>query len=369
MAPPRRVTVFIDSLLGGGAERIAVEAAAALDPDRYVPHLLVARTSGPLAELVQRHGLDHTILGRRRAVEPRAFARARRVVAASDLLHAHKFAGSMWGALLARTAHRPLVAHEHTFEGLRSRARVVGYRFWIAPTATAIVCVSTPVADALAADGVPRRLLRVVPNGVPLDAALPRDAARQALGLSSDAPVIGMIGRLRPEKRHELALEALARLRADGHRVVLCLVGNGPRAPALRQRADELGVADLVVWAGERPSAGTLVRAFDVTLLCSSFEGMPLAALEALVAGVPMVATAVGSLPELLADGGGRLVAPAGDPRELAAALADVLDGSSQPASSGSEATERARARFGLDRLARELEGVYDEALAGNPRR
>ena len=248
----RRVTVLIDSLIPGGAERIAVDAAASLDPERYVAHLLVTRHSGSLEARVRDAGLEFTILGRRRGFHPRLFARARAIVAGSELLHAHKFAGSAWGSLLARAAGRPLVAHEHTFDGSTSRQRALVYRGLIAPTARRILCVSTGVAASLRADGVPAGKLEVVPNGVPVDGLLDRVAARAALGLG-DGPVVGMVARLRPEKRHELALEAIASIDRN---VVLCVVGDGPLAEALRAKAGDLAVEQRVVWPGSVTTRG-----------------------------------------------------------------------------------------------------------------
>jgi glycosyltransferase involved in cell wall biosynthesis len=360
-AGPRNVTILIDSLLGGGAERVAVEAALALDSDRYIPHLLVTRHTGPLEERLAVAGASYTILDRTGSFGPRLFGRARRVVRGTDLLHAHKFEGSMWGSLLARSARRPLVTHEHTFTGASSLRRTIGYRAMIAPSATRIICVSEGVAASLRADGIRPDKLEVIPNGVPIDVALERDAARAELGLDTRRAVIGIVARLRPEKRHELALEALASLRTQGEDVVLCAVGDGPRLAELRSMSEELGVADAVVWAGELSSAQRLLGAFDVLLLCSSYEGMPLAALEALVAGVPIVSTAVGAMPELLADGSGTIVDD--EPGAIAAAIRATLERSAAGDGSDDARRERLRRAYGIDRVARDLQRIYDEVL------
>lgn len=356
---PRKVVVMIDSLLGGGAERIAIELAGALDPDRYRPHLLVTRHSGPLQQLVRDAGLECTVLERRGAVDLGALRRARAIVRSSDLLHAHKFEGAMLGALVARAAGRPMVAHEHTFNGRPNAKRRLAYRHLIAPAARRIVCVAPSIAESLVAYGVPAELLKVIPNGVPTGIALEREAAREELRLSPSGIVIGIVGRLRPEKRHDLALEAFALLRREGRDVTLCCVGDGPELDELRTLGATLGVLDHVSWAGERPNAGRLVRAFDVVVLCSDYEGMPLAALEALVAGVPLVATAVGSLPELVSHGGGRVVMP-GDARALADALAVELD--ELDLERNDRASASARELFGLKRAAAALQQVYDQA-------
>ena len=137
-----------------------------------------------------------------------------------------------------------------------------------------------------------------------------RSAARRELALSPTAFVVGIVARLRPEKNHEILLRATARLVADNRDVTICAVGDGPRRAYLEHLAKDLGVADRLVWAGERTEAGRLVTAFDIAVLCSAWEGLPLAALEAMVAGVPVIATAVGGLPDLLVGGAGVLVPP-----------------------------------------------------------
>lgn len=353
---------MIDSLLGGGAERVAVEAALALDPERYVPHLLVTRHTGPLEGRLEGSGVGYTILGRRGAFGPRHLAHARQVIRRGDLLHAHKFEGGAWGAVLARSARRPLVTHEHTFTGVSTRRRTVLYRRLIGPTAARIVCVSGGVAASLLAEGVAEEKVAVVPNGVPVHGILDRGAARTELGLEPESPVVGLVARLRVEKRHELALEVLAKLRAGGDDVVLCAVGDGPRSDELRRLARSLGVDDAVVWAGERRDAYRLHRAFDLTLLCSSFEGMPLAALESLVAGVPVVSTAVGALPELLRDGDGVIVDD--DPESIASGIRGVLERDvSTRETQALLRGDRARAAYGIDRMARRLEEIYDDVL------
>jgi len=362
MPAPRRVTILIDSLLAGGAERVVVQVAAALDREQFAPHVLVGRHSGPLEQLLTEDGVPFTILGRRRGFGPRALRRGVSIVRSGDLLHAHKFAGSLWGVLLARAAHRPLVAHEHTFRGVRSLGRTAGYRYWIAPAARRIVCVSEGVAASLAAEGVGADKLRVVPNGVPLDDALDRADARAELGLDPAAPVVGIVGRLREEKRHDLALEAMAGLRKRGVDAMLCAIGDGPLRGELEQLAMRLGIAGSVRWAGERPNAGRLMRAFDVTMLCSTYEGMPLAALESLVADVPVVATAVGAMPELLASGAGEVV-PAPSADALAQALAGVLAEPERVSAARQRAFAEIRARHGLAQVARATEQVYREVL------
>jgi glycosyltransferase involved in cell wall biosynthesis len=356
-----RILVLIDSLLEGGAEKAAVELACALDRDRFAPHLLVTRQSGPLQRLVDAAGLPTTVLGRTHRLSPAAYRTARRLAAESDLIHAHKLGSAVWGALLARRARVPLVVHDHNWSERPTWRKGLLLRAWVAPPAVRFLCVSAPVAEAVAAQGIPGDRVEVLPNGVALDTALPRAEARSELGLRASEFVAGIVARLRAEKAHEVVLEALAELRAAGRPIRLCVVGSGERDEELRRLADRLGIDGAVVWAGERPDAARLVSAFDASVLCSDWEGLPLAALESLAAGVPLVATAVGGLPDLLGDGAGLLVEPR-RPRALADALARLMDAPEEAANLARLGRARA-AGYELGAVARRVEAVYEGVL------
>jgi glycosyltransferase involved in cell wall biosynthesis len=360
---PVRVTTMVDSLLAGGAERVAVELACGLDRARFAPHVLVTRGDGPLRELLERADVPFTILDRSDAVDVRAWRAAHRhLVEHADLLHSHKFGSNAWGALLSRTARVPLVVHEHNFSEQASRVRSAIDRRWIATRARRVLCVSESVADIERGCGVPDRLIEVVPNGVHLDAAWPAGAARAELGLMTDSATIGIVGRLRPEKAHDVLLEAVARLSRSGSDVRLCVVGDGPRLAELQLLAARLGIDGRVTWAGERKDAATLAAAFDVGVVCSHWEGLPLAALETMAAGVPLVATRVGGLPDLLTGGAGVLVPPA-DPDALAEALRRLVDDASERRRVGAAGRARVQERYSFDALVRRIQDTYDAVL------
>ncbi len=367
MARPRPIAIQVDSLLAGGAERVAVEVACALDRTRFTPNVLVTRSTGPLAALLDEGGVRTVILDRHRGFSPGKLARAVRVVRSCELLHVHKLEGGAWGSLIARAAHRPMIAHEHIWFGEPSRTRAFLYRFIIGPTATWIVGVSDVVSRSVIADGAPAAKVRTIPNGVRLGVAISREAARAELGLPLDAKVVGIIARLRPQKRHEALLEATAMLAARGRDFITCIVGDGLLRPGLEAQAKMLGIGDRVVFAGERPEAARLAAAFDVSVICSSTEGLPLAALEAMASGVPLVATAVSALPELLEGGAGVLVPPADD-----AALADAIDAlltdAPRARAFADVALARVRERYTFEGMVAAIETLYDDVLGQSTR-
>jgi glycosyltransferase involved in cell wall biosynthesis len=357
--------MVIDTFQAGGAERIAVEVAAALDRERYSPFVLVTRQGGPLEAVLDREGIEYAILDRRRGFSPWKYRRAHHLLRAADLIHSHMLGSNLWGALLSRTTGVPLVVREPSFTGVRTRLRTYGYRWWIAPVAQRIICPSTIVAESLYEDGVPRALVQVIPNGVRTDAALPREEARVELGLDPDAFVVGIIARLREEKAHEVLFRAAARLRDEGRDINVCVVGDGPRRASLGEEASALKLDGAVTWAGERPDAKRLPAAFDVGVLCSDFEGLPVAALETLAAGTPMVCTAVGTMATILSDGAGFTV-PVRDDAALASAISKFADDRALLERAGTQAREAIRRSYEFGRMVSAFEGVYDSVLRRN---
>jgi glycosyltransferase involved in cell wall biosynthesis len=361
----RRIAMVIDSFQAGGAERIAVEVASSLDRERYSPIVLATRHGGPLEDLLDRAGVDYVVLGRRHGFSPRKYRRAHRLLRNVDLIHSHKLGSILWGALFSRTTGVPLVARDPTFSGIRTRLRTYGYRWWIAPVARCIICPTANLAQSLYDEGVPHGLVEVIPNGVRLDAALPRDEARAELGLDPDAFVVGIVAQLREEKAHEVLFRAVAQLREDGRDVRLCVVGDGSRRAALVEAAASLGLDGSVTWAGERAEAKRLPAAFDVGVICSDFEGLPVAALETLAAGVPMVCTAVGTLPDILSGGAG-LTVPVRDHAALAAAIRRFIDDPAARAHAGARARDVVRRHYEFEQMVRAFERVYDRVLGRN---
>jgi glycosyltransferase involved in cell wall biosynthesis len=206
----------------------------------------------------------------------------------------------------------------------------------------AVIAVSQRLAGQLGEDGVPRERLVVLRNAWRPAAPLPSRAdARARLGLPADGPVIGWVGRLAWVKAADDALAAFAAAGIAGTR--LSVVGDGPDRPALEAQARALGLAGRVTFHGALPDAWRVLPAFDALLLSSRSEGTPMVLLEAMHAGVPIVATAVGGVPDLVGDGA--LLAPADDPAALGRALARAL---TDPDGSRARAAA-ARARLDTD--------------------
>ena len=209
-------------------------------------------------------------------------------------------------------------------------------------------------------EGIARDKLRVVPNGIdpaPFRDAPDRAAARAALGWDAEEEIVGSVAMLRPEKNHRLLLAAAAGLAVDRPRLRVVLVGDGEERAALEERAAAPDLRDRVRFLGRRADVPAVLRAFDVFALPSlpMVETQPVSVIEAMTAGVPVVATRVGDVAALLADGtAGRLVPP-DDVDALAAALGGLLDDPAARESLAAAGRERART-FTLDRALDALE-------------
>ena len=219
-----------------------------------------------------------------------------------DVVHCHLYRASVYGRVAARLAGvRAVVTTEHSLlaQTIEGRRITIGVRALYLATerlGRCTVAVSRAVADRLADWGVPEHRVRVIPNGVgaaryrqpaPVRAAT-RQAVRAELGLPQDAFVFGGVGRLVPGKRFDILVDALALMPPGAPEARLLLVGDGSERAALERRARTAGVADRVVFAGERDDVPDLLTAMDALAAPSTVETFGLALLEALAAGLPV---------------------------------------------------------------------------------
>jgi glycosyltransferase involved in cell wall biosynthesis len=215
--------------------------------------------------------------------------------------------------------------------------------------------------------------VRVITNGVDVDTLRPpadRTALRVDIGLPTDVPIIGSIGRLEPVKNYQLALRAFARLGATpGAPPIMVLAGDGSERASLEALARELGVAPRVKFLGWRDDTERLYGAFDVFTLTSRSEGTSVSLLEAMSSGVCPVTTDVGGNRAVLGPGLESLLVPGDDAEALAAAWQRQLADPVLRAALGTQARRRVAAGFSLTRMVEQHVSLYRELLAGPGRR
>ena len=230
-----------------------------------------------------------------------------------------------------------------------------------------LIAVSTGQRRTYERAGVPAELFATVLNGIsPGTGLLPRGDARRALGVEEGQRVVLAVGRLLEQKGHATLLEAVPALAARCPDVVVVVVGHGPLPGRLERQAADLDVGDRVRLTGFVADARTLLSAADVFALPSRYEALPLAALEAMDAGLPVVATDAIGVPEVVVDGVTGLLVPRGDVAALAGALGDLLDEAERAGRLGAAGRARFLEHFTNARMSRETRAVYEDVLASS---
>jgi glycosyltransferase involved in cell wall biosynthesis len=293
----------------------------------------------------------------------------RRLVAwlpGAQVLHVHRGKEHWLAALANRMSYlrRPLVRTRHIVQPVRPHA----LNRWLYGRATdQVVTVTEAIRRQLVAGGlgVENRVV-TMPGGVDIDRFRPdpeppRDhGIRATLGLPRDVPIIGLVSGFRVMKGHQTVVEAAARLAAGGRRFHLLLIGQGPFAPKVRAQVEAAGLGDRISILGFVDDLPAAMAALDVGLYSAlESDGMSRVLFEYLAAGVPVVASRVGVVPEILEDGRTARLVPAGEPEPLADAIAQLLDDPDRRRAIGAAGAALVRARYSGARLAEQLTALY----------
>ena len=377
MANPRRlrVVIMIDHfVLSGGGERLAIQTATRLDPARFHTTLCVTRWVPGAVETdaAATRALDELrasgaeLLGLERAGTADIPAWApllRKLRTGTDVLHAHKFGSNVWAATLGSLARVPVViAHEHTwaFEGQPLRRFLD--RELIARRSDAFLAVSRADRDNMVAvEGISPGAVRLLPNGIPRQPAGDRDKLRSELGIGAEDSLIGAVAVLRPQKQLELFVRAAARAMRDRPRLHAVIAGDGEDRGRLEEVVAELGVGERVKLLGARSDVPDVLASLDVAVSSSRFEGSPLAMMEQMAAGLPVVATRVGGVPDVVEDGVTGLLVDPGDLDALAAAIGELVDDPERARAMGERGRERQGREFDLEVMVGRIESLYEE--------
>jgi len=326
------------------------------------------------AEL-ERMGGRVEFLGLKRYGDLAPISRLRRMMRAfsPDVVHAHMPPAELYArlALVISPARRPaFVISKHNDEPF---FRGPGHKFlgaWVAKRADGIIAISDAVNRyTREGRGTSRAILKTVHYGInpePFQTVSADDAAavREAWHIPRDAWVTGTVARLVPQKALHVLIEGYARYRAEATRPSrLVLVGRGPLEDELKARAQELGIANEIVWAGFREDIPAVMQAFDLFALTSSYEGFGLVLLEAMSAAKPVLATKVSAIPEIVKDNETGFLCQPGDASSVASALAK-FESADTRAKMGTAGLQRAQASFTLARMNSETESLYRMSIA-----
>ncbi len=364
-----RILYLIDQVLGGGgAERFAVGLATHLPQDRFEVWVCSTRTAETVAEAAfEQAGVRHVNLGRRAKWDVHRFGALIRLLRGQrfDILHSHMFGSNVWGSIIGRACGVPvIIAHEHNWSYSGNAARILIDRHVIGRAATRLVAVSEANRDRMVAlEGIPAEKIVVLPTAHIPSPEISATDIRSELGLSGEVPMIGTAAILRVEKALEVLLEAHARVLERLGNVHLVIAGRGPCRERLERKAAELAIEDSVHFLGFRGDVDSILRALDVGVLSSDWEGMPLFVSECRSAGTALVATAVGGVPEVVEDGRTGVLVPPRDPAALAEAIVDLLSDPERRAQLAAAA--KLTADFAISAVAERFVALYEELVTG----
>lgn len=325
---PLRVMFVITSMPVGGAETLLVNLVRRMDRSRFAPELCCLKEFGPLGEVLAQeipaceklihYKSDWRVVGRL----------AERMQNVDAVVTVGTGGDKMfWGRLGAYRARVPVILSALHSTGLPDHVEFPNRL--LAPITDGFIGCAKPHGEYLVkSEGCPRRKVFVIPNGVDVDKFRPVAAPpglREQIGLPAGAPTAAIVAALRPEKNHELFLDAAARVLKRVPNARFLIIGDGARRPLLQQLADQLGIDESVHFLGTRSDVPELLGLADTLVLSSRMEANPVSILEGLACGKPVVAPRVGSIPETVHHGENGFLVDPNDPEQLADGIEKLL--------------------------------------------
>jgi glycosyltransferase involved in cell wall biosynthesis len=369
---PIRIAYCIDSMGIGGTELNALRTAERLDRGRFAVSVAALQAEGPLRARYDEAGIPvrHTPISA--LYHPRTVSATRRLARhfaeeRVDIVHSHDPYTNVIATAAARLAGTRMILASRRWLEPPVRTRSLGALNAIAYRVAHRVIANSPlVARSLETkERVRAERITVVPNFVDEDAftaptADQRRRLRGELRLEDEAVVVGVVARLAPPKDHDTLLRATQILGPSWPALRVVIVGDGPLRASLESLARQLGIAEIVRFAGTRLAQPSMHHVFDIAVLPTHKEGFPNAVLEAMAAGCPVVASAVGGVPDAVIEGETGLLVPPGDPQSLSRALAVMLASPERRLAMGAAGARYARARYHSTPVVSALEDHYE---------
>jgi len=363
-----RVMYIAHTFEVGGAEDLVLNLVRHL-PDRFEPMVCAIGDLGPIGHEIRAAGIPVIALGLNPGLRrPWDVARIARFLRETqpEIVHTFLLTASLYGRFAAMLARVPVViGSEHNIYHRKRRHHALAERLLMHGTASVVV-VAESVRDfyirQVHADPAKVDVIRNAVDWAHLATTRTRADVRRSLNLPLDRPVAGMIGRLTEQKGHAMLFDALAQTPAL-QKMHLIVAGDGDLRESLRNRAEALGLSSRVHFLGVRRDVGDLLNAIDVFVLPSLWEGLPLALILAMGAGVPVVATRVAGVPEVVEDGRTGLLVPPADAQELGRAVAHLVTDPAAGRRLADNARQAVLPRFGVEGWVASTTALYDRLL------
>ncbi len=366
-----KLCLFTDSFDHGGTERQFTQVVTRLDRSKYDIIVGCMKQTGPFYEQVRAAGLEVVEFLTRGFISVEAansWWRWFRLIRKErfDLVHTFGFYSNLFALPMAHFAGVPVVigSRRNTAAAWTPRQLAASKRAFL--WSDMVVANSDSARDELVVDGIPKDRVRTVRNGLDLDRFTPQDKAeaRRKLGWSEKDLLVSVVASLLPKKDHRTLIAAAPEIVKQVPNVRFMLIGSGPLEQELRQQAEKNGVANNVVFLGERRDIPEILSAVDMSVLPTRVESLPNVVMEAMSAGRAVVASDVGGCGELIEDGKTGFLVKAQDPQALAQAILRLLQNADLREQMGRAARAHAEAEFSIQRSVERFQNIYDELLA-----
>jgi glycosyltransferase involved in cell wall biosynthesis len=368
----RKVLHVIDSLDLGGAQTFLLGLVKHHDRSRYLPEVACMHGRGVYAEAFAKEGIGVHSLSPCKFPPlylPNFWKLMRR--GDFDVLHFHLFGSNLCAKPLAVMAgHKAIVVHDQCNDASRETSPLLlaADAFWNRHSDRVIAVSESTRQYLLNREDLPDDLVTMIPNGIDAEefrvpSESERMEARRALKIPEQAFVIGGVGRLAPQKNFTLFLEVAARVIPDHPSAFFVIAGTGPQEAELTAKALALGIADRIRFLGHVTDRLSLYHSFDALLMTSNFEGTPMALLEAMSCGLPVVASAVDGIAEVCTNNRDALLFAPGDVGGFASAVARILSDHNLRSEIGKNARATVLERHEIRKLTAQIESLYDDIL------
>ncbi|MCG3113598.1 MAG: glycosyltransferase [Candidatus Manganitrophus sp. SB1] len=371
---PLNILHLIVTLPVGGIEQRLKELVIRYSKEEFRPIVCCLRDKNVVGREIEQYDIEVIELDRMRGhrFDPILVWKLYRLMKERriDIVRMHEYHASLYGRIAARWAKVPVViASVHNVY-----RRKLHHRFWInrflARWSDRVIAISERVKeDLLRFDRIPPAKVKVIPNGVdPLlfENQISKEEARRKLSLPEQTVVIGTVGRLSIAKGHQNLLNAFQLLLDEGGwpDLRLVLVGEGPLRESLEQTVRKWGLEKAVLFLGTRRDVPDCLRAFDLFVFSSLWEGQPAAVIEAMAAGLPIVSTDYEGVREIITDRVEALLVRSDDPKALKEGMVQLLRDGTLSQSLGKAARRRVVGQLSVQRIVQEYETLYKELLS-----
>lgn len=352
----------------GGAEIFLLHLVEKMDRARFRPMVCSFQSGGFLKPRFEALGVPVFEVEKKEGNDWRLYPKLARLFRKErvDIVHTHNSYMWLYGAPVGRWAGARIVHTEHS-NIPKEKWKMKWASKGLARITGKMIADSKNVSDYMIHEtGLPSQKIRVIYNGIDLERFERKTdvlAARRRLGLAEKDRVIGIVARLAPVKNHALLIDAFRVVVKQTPHVKLLIVGDGELRKDLEKQSERLGLGKQVEFLGAREDIPEILPLMDLFVLSSESEGLSISLLEAMAAGLPVVATRVGGTPELVLHGETGLLVPSGRPLDLADTIIRLLAQPALVAQYGRAGRERARRFFNLKRMVSEYEGVYASVM------